>query len=516
VHNEKIPSWKPSARVTTLILRLLGCAALACGAWILWPAPHPSPATSDAQAISRAATLGTLATSASPATLGTVATSQSAALDTRVTSPPAALGTLVTSPRAAGSGLVAAANLPVVQEASLASIIEVVVARNDTLEAIFRRMSLNLADLAAIRSLPGARQNLDFLKPGDAIKVTHTDGDIKGLSRKVSDTQTLEVVREEAGFSAKMVENPVEVRVRTATATIDSSLFAAAEAADISDPVALKLANVFAWDIDFVLDIREGDHFTAVYQQIYQDGKFLRDGEVLAAEFVNNGKVYRAVRFVSDSGSVGYYTPAGSAMRKAFLRAPLEFTRVSSAFNPHRLHPILNTIRGHMGTDYAAPTGTPVHAAGDGRVSFAGWRGGYGNAIVLAHGSSVSTLYGHMSRFAKSMRVGTHVDQGEVIGYVGMTGLATGPHLHYEYLMNGVHKNPQTVQLPGAEPLRAAALQRFLAASAPLLADLSPQSGTTSGAPVAGASPVGGPTSNGPGAVATNAAAADSRRKLVN
>ena len=350
-----------------------------------------------------------------------------------------------------------------------------VVGRNDTLDAIFRRMSLNKADLAAIRSLPGIRQSLDFLRPGDAIKLTHTDGDIKELTRKVSETQTLDVVvRQDAGFEAKMINNPVEVRVRRASATIDSSLFQAAGAADISDTVALKLANVFAWNIDFVLDIREGDRFTAVYEQVYQDGKYLRDGEVLAAEFVNNGKIYRAVRFVSDSGSVGYYTPNGLAMRKAFLRAPVEFTRVSSAFNPHRHHPILNLIRGHMGTDDAAPTGTPVHAAGDGHVSFAGQRGGYGNAIILAHGANISTLYGHMSRFARNIHVGTRVQQGDVIGYVGMTGLATGPHLHYEYLIGGVHRNPQTVQLPGAEPLRAQELQRFRTAAAPMIAALVP------------------------------------------
>jgi murein DD-endopeptidase MepM/ murein hydrolase activator NlpD len=362
----------------------------------------------------------------------------------------------------------------IAQQASVASTIEVIVVRNDTLDAIFRRMALDTADLAAIRQLPGIRQSLDFLKPGDAIKLTHADGEIKELTRKVSETQTLKVVREDLGFAAKMIDNPVETRIRTATATIDSSVFQAAEAADISDTVALKLANVFAWDIDFVLDIREGDRFTAVYEQIYQNGKYLRDGEVLAAEFVNAGKVYRAVRFVTDTGSAGYYTPDGLPMRKAFLRAPVEFTRVSSVFNPHRMHPILNLIRGHMGTDYAAPTGTPVHAAGDGRVSFAGPRGGYGNALVLAHSNSVSTLYGHMSRFARNMRVGVHVQQGEIIGYVGMTGLATGPHLHYEYLVNGVHKNPETVQLPGAEPLRAEALQNFRAAAAALLADLSP------------------------------------------
>jgi murein DD-endopeptidase MepM/ murein hydrolase activator NlpD len=372
----------------------------------------------------------------------------------------------------------------IAQQASVASIIEVVVGRNDTLDAIFRRMALNKSDLAAIRNLPGIRQSLDFLRPGDSIKLTHTDGDIKELTRKVSETQTLDVVRQDSGFEAKMIDNPVETRVRTARATIDSSLFQAAGAADISDTVALKLANVFAWDIDFVLDIREGDRFTAVYEQVFQDGKYLRDGDVLAAEFVNNGKVYRAVRFVVD-GHAGYYTPTGAAMRKAFLRAPLEFTRVSSAFNPHRHHPILNLIRGHMGTDYAAPIGTPVHAAGDGHVSFAGQRGGYGNAIVLTHGANVSTLYGHMSRFARNMHVGTRVQQGEVIGYVGMTGLATGPHLHYEYLTGGVHRNPQTVQLPGAEPLRAQDLQRFRDMAAPLLADLAPPQPPTAVAAVA-------------------------------
>jgi murein DD-endopeptidase MepM/ murein hydrolase activator NlpD len=367
----------------------------------------------------------------------------------------------------------AAGTPPAALQAGVASI-QVIVGRNDTLDGIFRRMALDKSDLAAIRNLPGIRQSLDFLKPGDAINVTHShDGTIKELTRKVSETQTLHVVREEAGFAVKIISNPVETRLRTATATIDSSLFQAAEGADMSDMVALKLANVFAWDIDFVLDIREGDRFRAVYEQIYQDGKYLHDGDVLAAEFVNDGKVYRAVRFTAEDGSTGYYTPDGKPMRKAFLRAPVDFTRVSSVFNPARLHPILNTIRGHMGTDYAAPTGTPVHAAGDGRVSFEGTRGGYGNAIVLDHSNSVSTLYGHMSRFAGNVHMGSHVSQGDVIGYVGMTGLATGPHLHYEYLMNGVHMNPQTVKLPGAEPLRAESMDKFRTATAALLGSLS-------------------------------------------
>jgi murein DD-endopeptidase MepM/ murein hydrolase activator NlpD len=282
----------------------------------------------------------------------------------------------------------------------------------------------------------------------------------------------LQVVRDEKGFAAKMIVNPIEVRTRTATAYIDSSLFQAAETAGISEPVALALTNIFAWDIDFVLDLRDGDTFTVVYEQVYRDGTYLHDGNVLAAEFVNAGKSYRAVRYTAGNGQVGYYSPEGLPMRKAFLRTPVEFTRVSSRFNPARLHPILNLIRGHMGTDYAAPIGTPVHAASDGRIAFKGWRGGYGNALMIAHSRGVATLYGHMSRFARNVNLGTRVRQGDVIGYVGMTGLATGPHLHYEFLVDGVHKDPEKVQLPAAEPLKADLLQTFKTQSASWVARL--------------------------------------------
>lgn len=362
-----------------------------------------------------------------------------------------------------------------VQQAGVAvATIEIVVGRNDTLDRIFRRMALDKGDLQAIRNLPGIRQSIDFLKPGESIKVTHSDGAIEELTRKVSDTETLKVVRADDGFAAQMIDNPTETRIRTATATIDSSLFQAAESAGIADGTTLRLANIFAWDIDFVLDLREGDHFTAVYEEIYQGGHKLRDGEILSAEFVNDGKVLRAVRFAPEGGQAGYYTPQGVPLRKAFLRTPVEFTRISSAFNPHRVHPILNRIRGHMGTDYAAPAGTPVHASGDGRVSFEGRRGGYGNALMLSHNTSVATLYGHLARFAPHLHVGSRVQQGEIIGYVGMTGLATGPHLHYEYLVGGVHKNPQTVQLPTAQPLNADTLRHFREQTAALLGRLDP------------------------------------------
>jgi murein DD-endopeptidase MepM/ murein hydrolase activator NlpD len=437
-------------------IRVRAYTAAAAIAFLLWQAyryTEPSHSTALAAAV--------------PAPVS--ASASASAADATTGSP------LNVGPRAPASAASAATpQRPLIAEeqASIASTIEVIVRRNDTLDAIFRRMALDSADLAAIRNLPGIRQSLDFLKPGDAIKLTHTDGEIRELVRQVSETQTLKVVRADTGFAARLIDVPVETRLRTAQATIDTSLFQAATAADLSDTEALKLADIFAWDIDFVLDIREGDRFTLVYEQIYKDGRYRRDGEILAAEFVNDGRVYRALRYVADSGRAGYYTPEGLPLRKAFLRAPVEFTRVSSGFNPHRLHPILNRIRGHMGTDYAAPTGTPVHAAAAGRVSFAGRRGGYGNAIILAHNNNVSTLYGHLSRFAKRLHWGTRVEQGQVIGYVGMTGLATGPHLHYEYLSNGVHRNPQTLRLPGGDPLPAESLRKFLNQTAPLLAAL--------------------------------------------
>jgi murein DD-endopeptidase MepM/ murein hydrolase activator NlpD len=371
-----------------------------------------------------------------------------------------------------------------VQQAGVAvSTIEVVVGRNDTLDRIFRRMALDKSDLAAIRNIPGVQESIDFLKPGDSIKLSHTDGEVTELSRRLTDTATLKVVRQDGGFTAQTITVPTETHLRTATATIDSSLFQAAESAGMADGTTLRLANIFAWDIDFVLDLRDGDHFTAVYEEIYQNGRKLRDGEILAAEFVNDGNTYRAVRYSEDGGQSGYYTPQGKPLRKAFLRTPVDFTRISSTFNPHRLHPILNRIRGHMGTDYAAPAGTPVHAAGDGRVSFEGRRGGYGNALVLTHSTSVATLYGHLSRFASNLRVGSRVQQGDVIGYVGMTGLATGPHLHYEYLVNGVHKDPQSVQFPAVQPLRAMNMRQFHDQTTPLLGKLDPQA--AAGAPVA-------------------------------
>lgn len=345
----------------------------------------------------------------------------------------------------------------------IGEIVEFVVGRNDTLERIFRQSQLNLDDLATIRALPGMRGTLDILKPGELITLIHVDGMLQKLTRRMSDTELLSVNRHSDGFAAQVVETPLQFQTASAHGTIDSSLFNAARAAGMGSELIMTMANdVFGWDIDFALEIQPGDSFSAVYQKKYRDGKYLGDGQILAAEFINQGHSYRAVYFQSADGKItDYFTPDGKSMRKQFLRAPVEFKYISSNFNPHRRHPILNIVRAHQGVDYAAPTGTPVRASGDGRVSLAGTKGGYGNAIVLEHGGGISSLYGHLSRFAKDIRAGARVKQGDVIGYVGTSGMSTAPHLHYEYLVNGVHKNPRTVALPDAEPIGPAYLQEF-------------------------------------------------------
>ena len=245
---------------------------------------------------------------------------------------------------------------------------EIVIRRNDTLDAIFRQMQLSLADLAALRELPDVRKSLDRLRPGDMIMLTHLDGELKSLTRRVSPTATLSVTRAGDGFAADIIENPLEIEQATMSGTIDSSLFGSVNAAGGSDNLAVTLADVFKYDIDFVNEVQPGDSFAVAYQQEWQDGEFVRDGEIIAAEFVNKGRTFRAVRYVMPDGTAEYFTPDGHSVRKAFLRFPVAFGRVSSGFNPSRRHPILNRVRAHKGIDFAAPVGTPIYAAGSGRV----------------------------------------------------------------------------------------------------------------------------------------------------
>jgi murein DD-endopeptidase MepM/ murein hydrolase activator NlpD len=364
--------------------------------------------------------------------------------------------------------------------------VEYTVQRDDTLDQIFRSVGLDVDTLAELRARPEIRKALDILRPGDIITLVHVDGVLQSLNRQISNTLTLSVARAGQGYAVNYIENPLESEIVGKRARIESSLFAAGQKAGMNSRTIMTLANqIFGWDIDFALDIREGDEFGVLYEQKFQDGSYVTDGRVLAAEFVNQGKTHRAVWFESKDGTVeGYFTPEGKGMRKAFLRAPLDFTRISSVFNPRRVHPLSGRVRAHKGVDYAAPTGTPIYAAGDGRIEFAGRKGGYGNAVIIDHGRGITTLYGHMSRFGKAARGGRAVKQGELIGYVGSTGASTGPHLHYEYRVKGVHKDPSTIPLPRTE-IPSQYLAEFRAQAEVSLARLDLTSGRDAGSRLA-------------------------------
>ncbi len=366
---------------------------------------------------------------------------------------------------------VTAKRLPVMETPKYDSL-TLEISRGDTLDRLFRKYDLDLGHLAQISRLDEARSRFRRIKPGDVFEITHDEGQLVSIYSALDLTSALKIDRGDEGFRARVVERPIEKRKRIAHGVIDTSLFLAGGDAGLSDKVIMNIAGIFAWDVDFVLDIRKGDSFVVQYEEIWQDGEHVTDGEIVAAEFNNDGRAIHAMRFIDDDGRSDYFTPSGDSVRKAFIRAPVDFTRISSNFNPNRRHPILNTIRAHRGVDYAAPRGTPIKASGDGKVIFRGVKSGYGNVVILQHGGNITTLYAHMSRFASKVRVGTRVRQGQTIGYVGATGLATANHLHYEYRLNGVHRNPRTVQLPKASPIDLKYRDRFLATVEPIMKEL--------------------------------------------
>ncbi len=343
----------------------------------------------------------------------------------------------------------------------------------DNLSLIFGRSGISARELHDIISLGKETRALTRIHPGKEIRfLTDDAGRLEAMAYDVSESSVLEVRRSDSGFTAQTIEHEIKARIAQAGGTINDSLFLTASRAGLSDNLTMELAGIFGWDIDFSLDIRENDRFSVIYEELYLHGEKLRDGKILAAEFVNRGKIHRAIRYSDADKRSDYYSPNGDSMRKAFLRSPVDFTRVSSRFNMSRRHPVLNTIRAHRGVDYAAPTGTPVRATGDGRIVSLGANGGYGKTVVVQHGSRYSTLYAHLSRYASGLRAGHSIKQGQIIGYVGMTGLATGPHLHYEFQVDGVHRDPLTVRLPDASPLPAKFIDDFKSYAGPLLAQL--------------------------------------------
>jgi murein DD-endopeptidase MepM/ murein hydrolase activator NlpD len=346
----------------------------------------------------------------------------------------------------------------------------------DSLAAVFKREGMSARDLHEIvQSKPhGAR--LKDIRPGDQLTFElSAEGTLEALAYQQTPLERLVFTRDEDGFSGEELTREAD-RVRAFKAgQIRASLFVAGQEAGFNDAMTLRLAQIFQWDIDFVLDIRRGDEFAALFEELYLDGKFIGYGDILAAEFVNQGRTYKAIRYTTRAGDTHYFTPNGEPMRQAFLRAPVEFSRISSNFNLNRRHPLFNRNMPHRGIDYAAPVGTPILAAGDGRVITASRTAPNGNYLVVQHGTQVTTKYLHLHGFARNIKQGVRVRQGQVIGYLGATGWATGPHLHYEFVVNGVHQNPRTVKLPRGEPIPRGEMARFKAASGPLLAQLADQ-----------------------------------------
>lgn len=350
--------------------------------------------------------------------------------------------------------------------------VAVKVKSGQTLSSIFEAQGLPVMDWVALLRLDGDAKRLKRLRAGDTLHLRKGPEGLQELTYALDEAHTLQISRTDAGFESITLAAEIERRPTYAMGTLTSSLYESALAAGLTAGLVIELADIFGYDIDFGQDIRVGDRFTVIFEELYKNGEKLRAGNILAAEFVNQGKPLQAVRYVDPQGTSGYYAPEGQSLRKSFIRTPLDVFRISSHFSLGRRHPVLNRIRAHLGTDYAAGTGTPVKATGDGRVVFMGWKGGYGKVIILKHGSSYETLYAHMSRFRKGLGYGSRVQQGQVIGYVGATGLATGPHLHYEFRVNGKHRDPRRVTLPRANALPRQYLEHFRASSNPLLAQL--------------------------------------------
>lgn len=351
--------------------------------------------------------------------------------------------------------------------------VQLTVHRGDSLAKLFAANDLSATDLDSMMRLGDDTDALKTILPGQEIDVRRDQqGHVLSLHTQIDTAHYLDIRSGAQGYKASVSEIPTTIQNEYAHGVIENSLFDAASRAGLDDNLTMQLIHLYAWDIDFAHDIQSGDSFSVLYQKIRREGQPVTDGNILAAEFTTGGKTYRIVRYTDPDGDTGYYTPDGHNVRKALIRAPVSFTRISSGFSLHRLNPVLGYTRAHQGVDYAAPTGTPIKAAGDGRIVFRGRKGGYGNCIIIMQGGGYSTLYAHMSRFRRGLHVGSHVQQDQVIGFVGMTGVATGPHLHFEVRVNGVPRNPRTVKLPDAAPILAKYLPDFERRSGLLIAQL--------------------------------------------
>lgn len=345
------------------------------------------------------------------------------------------------------------------------------VAPGDNLAQVFHKAGLSLDALQEVLNIGKHNHFLARMFPGQVIEVDKDKtGKLLALSQPLDPTRTLYIVRKKDGNLDSFIhQKELQKRIAFGSATIEDSLFSAGKRANLDDSVLMQLAEIFSCDIDFAHDIHPNDSFKILYEEEFVDGSKISSGNILAVEFNNNGKLHQAIRFTDSLGQIGYFTPQGYSLKRAFIRTPVKFSRISSYFNLQRRHPILHKLRAHRGVDYVAPMGTPVKAVGNGKVNFIGTKGGYGKTIILEHGSRYSTLYAHLSGFARNIRPGKQISQGDIIGYVGSTGLATGPHLHYEFRIDGVHRDPLTVALPHSMPIPQSHKPRFLAHATELM-----------------------------------------------
>jgi murein DD-endopeptidase MepM/ murein hydrolase activator NlpD len=351
--------------------------------------------------------------------------------------------------------------------------------RGETLSSLLQKLGINAEDQQGIIAAAPHSKAIGNLVPGRSVLArVSSSGRLLLLRYLVSDTTLVNINRSNDQFVIEEQMIKPEMRPVMRSGSIQGSLFGATDAADVPDRIASEMADAFSGDIDFHKDLRSGDHFSVIYEAFYFDGRLIKTGRLLAAEFVNQNKQYQAIYFKDAQGHDGFYNANGQSLKRAFLKSPMPFDRISSGFSTARLHPVLNIWRSHKGVDYAAPTGTPVRAIADSVISFSGKQGGYGNLIVLNHQTPYSTAYGHLSAFGKGIKRGGKVKQGQVIGYVGSTGLASGPHLHYEFRVNGVQRNPLAMKLPTSYPLAYRSRAEFTAHAQPLTTQLNLLRGT--------------------------------------
>jgi len=330
----------------------------------------------------------------------------------------------------------------------------VTVASGNTLSGILNNHGVTVDQMPQLLTDSVVKDHLSNLRIGQELEITQlADGEFHSLEVRVGNDKRITIRRSANDFAVASIDLPVEKERVVTSGTIEQSLYLAAEQANLKQSTIMELADIFQWELDFARDIRKGDQFALVYDRLYRDGSYIGDGDILAAEFSRGGKIHRAIRFTTDDGNTSYYKPSGESLRRTFMRHPVDLVRITSRFDPNRLHPVLHKIRAHRGVDYGSPYGSPIYATADGTVESSGSKGTYGRTVVLQHGQRFSTLYAHMSKISSKSIVGKRVRQGDVIGYVGKSGRVTGTHLHYEFRVNGEHVDPLKVELPAAKPL---------------------------------------------------------------